>query len=199
MAVGEHKFMKVLVTGAAGFIGYHVTKRLLEKNITVVGIDNLNKYYDSNLKKARLSDLKNLKKKITIYKIDLKNYLRLNKRFKKYKFDYAINLAAQAGVRYSINNPDTYFTSNVVGFFNLLKCSTKYNIKHLIAASSSSVYGESNKIMSEKLNTDNPVQFYASTKKSNEVMAHSFSSIYKLPITMLRLFTVYGPWGRPDM
>ncbi len=199
MVVGEHNFMKVLVTGAAGFIGYHVTKTLLKKNITVVGIDNLNKYYDSKLKKARLSDLKKLKKKFTFYKTDLENYLRLSKIFKKYKFDYVINLAAQAGVRYSINNPDTYFKSNVLGFFNLLNCSINYNIKHLIAASSSSVYGESNKIMDEKLNTDNPIQFYASTKKSNEVMAHAFSSIYKLPITMLRLFTVYGPWGRPDM
>ena len=191
--------MKVLVTGAAGFIGYHVSKILLNKKINVIGIDNLNKYYDTQLKKARLEDLKGLRKNFIFYKLDLKNSIGLDKIFKKYKFDYVINLAAQAGVRYSINNPDSYFDSNIVGFFNLLKCCKKYKTKHLIAASSSSVYGETKKSVRESSNTNNPLQFYAATKKSNEMMAHSFSSIYKLPITMLRLFTVYGPWGRPDM
>ena len=191
--------MKVLVTGAAGFIGYHVSKILLNKKINVIGIDNLNKYYDTQLKKARLEDLKGLRKNFIFYKLDLKNSIGLDKIFKKYKFDYVINLAAQAGVRYSINNPDSYFDSNIVGFFNLLKCCRKYKTKHLIAASSSSVYGETKKSVRENSNTNNPLQFYAATKKSNEMMAHSFSSIYKLPITMLRLFTVYGPWGRPDM
>ena len=192
--------MKILVTGAAGFIGYHVVKKLLSNKHEVVGIDNFNNYYDIKLKKKRYAQLKKIKNaNLNFYKIDLQNKIKLNNLFKKYKFDYVINLAAQAGVRNSISSPDSYFNSNIIGFYNLLKFSLRYRIKHLVAASSSSVYGEQTNSTKEENSTDKPLQFYAATKKSNEVMAHAFSNIYKIPITMIRFFTVYGPWGRPDM
>jgi UDP-glucuronate 4-epimerase len=190
----------ILVTGAIGFIGFHLTKKLLEnKNLNVFGVDNINNYYDVRLKKSRYKILKK-NKRFFLYKLDISNQKKLEILFKKYKFDKVINLAAQAGVRYSISNPDSYFKSNVIGFYNILKLSAKYKIKHLIYASTSSVYGDTNSIpFKESDDTNKPIQFYAATKKSNEVMAYSFSSIYKLPTTGLRFFTVYGPWGRPDM
>ena len=194
--------MKILVTGCAGFIGFHVCKKLLElKNVNVVGLDNLNKYYDVKLKKERVKILKkNNNDKFEFNKVDLLNLAKLKSIFKKNNIKYVINLAAQAGVRYSISNPDSYLKSNIVGFYNILECSRIFKIKHLIYASTSSVYGDSKKFpLKENYNTDLPLSLYAATKKSNEVMAHSYSYIYKIPCTGLRFFTVYGPYGRPDM
>ena len=195
--------MNILVTGVAGFIGFHLAKQLVNnkkiKYKKIIGIDNLNNYYDISLKKKRCNILKKNKNFVFI-KSDLKNYNSLSKIFSKYKINIVINLAAQAGVRYSIKNPAVYFETNIQGFFNILDLSRQYKVKHLISASTSSVYGDNNKFpITEKFNTDKPLSFYAATKKSNEVMAYSYSQIFNLPITMLRFFTVYGPWGRPDM
>ncbi len=191
--------MKVLITGAAGFIGYHLAKKLLIKNIKVIGIDNINDYYDVKLKNNRIKELKK-NNKFFFYKLDLCNYKKLNNLVKKNKIKYIIHLAAQAGVRYSIEKPNIYFKSNLEGFFNILEVSRYNKIKHLIFASTSSVYGDSKNFPStESNNTDRPLSFYAATKKSNEVMAHSYSYIYNLPCTGVRFFTVYGPFGRPDM
>ena len=187
--------MKVLITGAAGFIGYHLAKKLLIKNIKVIGIDNINDYYDVKLKNNRIKELKK-NNKFFFYKLDLCNYKKLNNLVKKNKIKYIIHLAAQAGVRFSIEKPNIYFKSNLEGFFNILEVSRHNKIKHLIFASTSSVYGDSK---TESNNTDRPLSFYAATKKSNEVMAHSYSYIYNLPCTGVRFFTVYGPFGRPDM
>mgnify|MGYP001262823643 CR=1 FL=1 len=193
--------MRILITGCAGFIGYHLSSKILkESNHVLHGIDNLNNYYDLDLKKKRIKLLKNLKKKFIFSKIDIYNESKIDNLFKLKKFDCVINLAAQAGVRYSINNPKEYFNSNIKGFFNIIYSSQKYKIKHLIFASTSSVYGNQKKFpINEDANTNNPLSFYAASKKSNEVMAYSFSNIYNLPTTCLRFFTVYGPWGRPDM
>ena len=192
--------MNLLVTGCSGFIGFHLTKKLLEKkNNIIYGIDNLNSYYDLKLKKDRLKILKNYKN-FKFSKEDITNKKSLKKIFQKYKFKIVINLAAQAGVRYSIDNPNTYFSSNVVGFYNILDLCQKFKINHLLYASTSSVYGSANSFpLNENMNTDKPLSFYSATKKTNEVMAYSYSSIYKLRTTGLRFFTVYGPYGRPDM
>ncbi len=194
------KKVKILVTGCAGFIGYHLTIQLLKnKNYLVYGIDNINNYYDVDLKKSRLKELRK-NKKFSFFKIDIKNLNSLKLNFSKFKYTHVIHLAAQAGVRHSISNPQTYVDSNIVGFFNILEQSKRLKIKHLIFASTSSVYGGSKKFpLKEKYNTDGPLSFYAATKKSNEVMSHSYSHIFKMPITALRFFTVYGPYGRPDM
>ncbi|WNH12238.1 NAD-dependent epimerase [Thalassobellus suaedae] len=204
----------VLVTGAAGFIGYHVSKHLLEKGFEVVGLDNINDYYDVDLKLARLRELGIAKNSIslnelckseiynsfTFVKMNLENRTELPKLFKSKKIDIVCNLAAQAGVRYSIENPESYIDSNVVGFLNILECCRNFKIKHLIYASSSSVYGLNKKIpFSTQDNVDHPISIYAATKKSNELMAHTYSHLFKIPTTGLRFFTVYGPWGRPDM
>ena len=191
--------MSILITGSAGFIGYHLTEKLLKKNINVIGIDNINNYYDTKLKKNRIYELKK-NKKFKFYKIDLCEYKKLDFVIKKNKIKFIIHLAAQAGVRYSIKNPKIYFKSNLEGFFNILEVSRHNKIKHLVFASTSSVYGDSKKFpLNENNRTDHPLSFYAATKKSNEVMAHSYSYIYKLPCTGVRFFTVYGPFGRPDM
>ena len=193
----------ILVTGNAGFIGFHLVKKILEKKkYNVVGIDSINNYYDTVLKKERLKNLKilDLKKKYIFYKIKLEDKKKLNQLFKKYKFSVVINLAAQAGVRYSLKNPGSYMKSNVEGFFNLIELSKTYKIKHLIYASTSSVYGANKKIpFNEDDQTNHPLQLYAATKKFNELIAHSYSNLFKIPTTGLRFFTVYGPWGRPDM
>lgn len=191
--------MRILVTGSAGFIGYHLSTYLLEKACDVVGIDNLNDYYDVRLKQARLAHLQ-VNRRFVFHNIDLTNKQALDQIFTEYGFDYVINLAAQAGVRYSIQNPFAYVESNIVGFVNILEECKMHNIKHLIYASSSSVYG-GNKIIpfSTNHNVDHPVSLYAATKKSNELMAHTYSHLFQIPTTGLRFFTVYGPWGRPDM
>ena len=193
---------KILITGCAGFIGYHLTAKLIkEKKYLIYGIDSLNNYYDINLKKKRLANLKKIStSKFNFYKIDLKKFKKIQDLFKKNKIDYVFHLAAQAGVRYSITNPDTYIDNNLVGFYNLIKLSATFKVKHFMFASSSSVYGNVKKFpVNENDNTDSPLSLYAATKKSNEVMAFSFSNIYKIPCTALRFFTVYGPYGRPDM
>ncbi len=190
--------MKILVTGSAGFIGYHLTQFLLKKNYTVVGLDNINSYYDANLKKSRLSNIKN--KNFIFNKIDLQDKQSIEDLFKKNKFDVVINLAAQAGVRYSISHPEKYIESNVTGFINLLEACRTYSIENFIYASSSSVYGMNSVIpFSEDDEVNHPISLYAATKKSNELMAHTYSHLFNIPSTGLRFFTVYGPWGRPDM
>ena len=190
---------KILITGCAGFIGFHVCKTFLKKNYTVYGLDNLNKYYDIKLKKDRIKQLDKFKN-FKFLKIDLSNKPKLKKIFDNYSFSKVINLAAQAGVRYSLINPEAYVKSNLVGFCNLIDLSKTFKIKHFIYASTSSVYGMNTKQpLSEKDTVDHPIQFYAATKRSNELIAHSYSHLFKLPTTGLRFFTVYGPWGRPDM
>ena len=190
---------KILVTGAAGFIGYYLSERLLDMGCEVVGIDNLNDYYDVSLKHARLNLLKPYSK-IKFHKINLANKPAIDKLFADEKFDIVVNLAAQAGVRYSITNPEAYINSNIVGFFNILEACLHNPVEHLVYASSSSVYGTNKKVpFSTDDKVDNPVSLYAATKKSNELMAHVYSKLYKIPSTGLRFFTVYGPMGRPDM
>ena len=194
----------VLITGCAGFIGYHLTLKLLKSNYRVVGIDNINSFYSKRLKLDRINNLKKYtkqnKKNFYFYKFDLSNQTKLNKIFKKFNFKKVFHLAAQAGVRYSLIFPDRYLKSNILSFFNILESCRKSKVAKLIFASSSSVYGNLNKKkFSETDNTDTPIQFYAATKKSNEVMAHSYSALYGIHCIGLRFFTVYGPWGRPDM
>ena len=196
--------MTVLITGAAGFIGFHLSKRLIEDSIPVVGFDNLNPYYDPNLKRARLNYLKefakNNEKFFEFVNGDLIDEQAVKNIFKKYHPTKVVNLAAQAGVRYSIENPSAYVQTNIVGFGNILEGCKENNIKHLIYASSSSVYGGNETFpYSEKESVDHPISLYAASKKSNELMAHTYSHLYKIPTTGLRFFTVYGPWGRPDM
>ena len=208
--------MKILVTGAAGFIGFHLSKALLDNGHDVYGIDNINNYYDINLKLSRLKELGISSSeamvffqesrsdiyldKFTFVRMNLEAKKELSKLFEKQKFDVVCNLAAQAGVRYSIDNPDTYIQSNIVGFLNILECCRHNEIKHLLYASSSSVYGANKKVpFFEKDSVDHPISLYAATKKSNELMAHTYSHLYNIPTTGLRFFTVYGPWGRPDM
>jgi UDP-glucuronate 4-epimerase len=190
---------KVLITGAGGFIGFHLSKKLLNKNFEVLGIDNLNAYYSVKLKKDRLKILKKYKN-FSFNKTDISNKKKIKIQFKKFKPDLVINLAAQAGVRYSLTNPDAYAETNLIGFFNILDCCRLHKISHFIYASTSSVYGANKKMpFKEKDIADHPIQFYAATKRSNEIMAHSYSSLYKIKTTGLRFFTVYGPWSRPDM
>jgi len=190
----------ILVTGCAGFIGFHISLKILrEDKYTIIGIDNLNNYYDIQLKKDRLKILRE-NSNFNFFKLDICNQKLLDKNFLKYKYDFVIHMAAQAGVRFSIENRKEYFDTNIVGFYNIIECCTKYKIKHLIYASSSSVYGTLDKYpYYENDNTDRPLSFYAASKKVNETIAHSYSNIFRLPSTGLRFFTVYGPYGRPDM
>ncbi len=191
--------MKIFITGSSGFIGFHLAKKFLNKGIKVYGFDSMNKYYDIRLKKARLNILKK-NKNFLFTKGLLENKKKLSQCLIKFKPQIIIHLAAQAGVRYSLKNPDTYVNSNIIGTFNILKISNQLKIKHLIIGSSSSVYGANKKFPFKEIDkTDHQVSFYAATKKSTENLAHSYSSLWKLPITMLRFFTVYGPLGRPDM
>jgi UDP-glucuronate 4-epimerase len=193
------KYKKVLVTGAAGFIGFHLAKRLLSDGHPVAGIDNLNPYYDVSLKEARLEDLKK-EANFKFLQIDLCDRRQLEDLFARQGFEVVVNLAAQAGVRYSLENPYAYVDSNLVGFINILECCRHKAIKHLVFASSSSVYGANTRMpFSVHHNVDHPVSLYAATKKANELMAHTYSHLFQLPCTGLRFFTVYGPWGRPDM
>ena len=189
---------KILITGAAGFIGYHLSQKLLKEGHEIYGIDNLNSYYDPALKQARLVQLQvsNFK----FQQLDLQNYEGLTKVFTEFQPDIVINLAAQAGVRYSLENPRSYIESNLDGFFNILEASRQHGVNNFIYASSSSVYGNNEKSpFSETDNVDHPVSLYAATKKSNELIAHTYSHLYKMTTVGLRFFTVYGPWGRPDM
>jgi len=207
--------MKILITGAAGFIGFHVTKRLLESQHTVIGLDNINDYYDINLKYARINELGIARKNATQFNKMVKSksypnfvFIRgditddtlLSNLFAEEGFDIVCNLAAQAGVRYSLENPKAYIESNIVGFVNILECCRHNNVKHLVYASSSSVYGMNKKVpFTTTDNVDHPISLYAATKKSNELMAYTYSHLYGFQTTGLRFFTVYGPWGRPDM
>jgi UDP-glucuronate 4-epimerase len=196
-----HIKKSILITGVAGFIGFSVAQRFLKLNWKVFGVDNLNNYYSVSLKKKRIIQLKKISnKKFFFFKIDIKNRSSLEKIFRNNNFDIVLNLAAQAGVRYSLVNPKSYIESNLMGFFNVIDLSKYYKIKHFIFASTSSVYGNLEKYpLKEEYPTDSPIQLYAATKKSNEVIAHSYSAMHKLKVSVLRFFTVYGPWGRPDM
>ena len=206
----------VLITGVAGFIGYHLAEKLIEKNIKVVGIDNINDYYTVQLKYDRLKELginqefasnfdqkvlsSKHEEKMIFYRMNLEHKESLAQLFKEYSFDAVVNMAAQAGVRYSIENPDAYGQSNLVGFLNILECCRNYNVKKLLYASSSSIYGNSSDVpFSTNQNVDHPISLYAATKKANELMAHAYSHLYDFQTIGLRFFTVYGPWGRPDM
>ena len=194
--------MKVLVTGVAGFIGSHVALSLLKRGDVVVGIDNLNDYYEVSLKDARLDMIKSHDKSanFSFKKLAVEDRENMAALFEEHKFDRVVHLAAQAGVRYSIENPNAYVDANIVGFMNVLEGCRYNNVQHLVYASSSSVYGANEKMpFSEKDNVDHPVSLYAASKKANELMAHTYSHLYNLPTTGLRFFTVYGPWGRPDM
>ncbi|NCP63905.1 MAG: NAD-dependent epimerase [Paraglaciecola sp.] len=194
--------MKILVTGAAGFIGFHLSKYLLARGDTIIGIDNLNDYYDVGLKQARLDELlsSDTSSCFTFKKMDIANRDDMEKLFKEEQFDKVVHLAAQAGVRYSIDNPHAYVESNLIGFMNVLEGCRHNHVQHLVYASSSSVYGANETMpFSVNDNVDHPVSLYAASKKANELMAHTYSHLYKLPTTGLRFFTVYGPWGRPDM
>lgn len=191
--------MKILVTGSAGFIGSHLAIKLLNLGYQVVGLDNHNDYYDQNLKQDRIN-LFLSHKSYKHFQVDLIDKTELSKIFEKYEFEVVVNLAAQAGVRYSIEKPDLYIQSNVVGFLNLLELSKDYKVKHFVYASSSSVYGANSSIpYSVHQNVNHPINIYAATKKTNELFAHTYSALYNLPTTGVRFFTVYGPWGRPDM
>ncbi|RIO03589.1 NAD-dependent epimerase [Mammaliicoccus sciuri] len=190
--------MKILITGTAGFIGSHLSKKLIKQGHDVIGIDNINDYYDVRIKEDRLKSIGTTN--FTFYKINLEDNYAMDEIFSIEKPQVVINLAAQAGVRYSIENPRAYIDSNIVGFTNILECSRHHKVVHLIYASSSSVYGaNTSKPFSTSDNIDHPLSLYAATKKSNELMAHTYSHLYNLPTTGLRFFTVYGPWGRPDM
>jgi UDP-glucuronate 4-epimerase len=190
---------KILVTGAAGFIGFHVSKELLAQGHQLIGLDNINDYYDVSIKYARLEQLQS-HPDFSFVKEDLSNKAAIDSLFAEHKFDFVVNLAAQAGVRYSLTNPDVYIDSNIKGFLNILEGCRHNQVKHLVYASSSSVYGLNTRMpFSVSDNVDHPVSLYAATKKSNELMAHSYSHLYAIPTTGLRFFTVYGPWGRPDM
>ena len=196
--------MTIFITGTAGFIGFHLAKGLLEKGCSVIGLDNINDYYSQSLKKARLKNLTELSLKLGVNfenKVgNLEDKNTVEQIFEDYNPKKVVNLAAQAGVRYSLVNPEAYIQSNIVGFSNVLECCRKYKTENLIFASSSSVYGLNSEIpFHEKQNVDHPISLYAATKKSNELMAHSYSHLYNIPSTGLRFFTVYGPWGRPDM
>ena len=196
--------MNVLVTGAAGFIGYHLTKRLLQQGNSVVGFDNLNSYYDVTLKRSRLAQLEAIAERagssFNLIVADLEDSSAVHAAFTTHTPTHVVNLAAQAGVRYSIENPSSYIQSNIVGFGNILEGCRHHGIAHLLYASSSSVYGGNTQLpFSESHSVDHPVSLYAASKKANELMAHSYSHLYDLPATGLRFFTVYGPWGRPDM
>jgi UDP-glucuronate 4-epimerase len=189
----------VFITGCAGFIGFHLSKKLLEEGLHVLGLDNINDYYDQDLKQARLEQLMNFSG-FSFIKGSLDDQQLLDSLFSQHKPRIVVNLAAQAGVRYSLQNPHAYIQSNVAGFMNVLECCRLYNIEHLLYASSSSVYGNSKTIpFAVEDRTDEPVSLYAATKKANELMAYTYSHLYNLPATGLRFFTVYGPWGRPDM
>tara|TARA_Y100000589_G_scaffold299459_1_gene308904 strand:- start:953 stop:1963 length:1011 start_codon:yes stop_codon:yes gene_type:complete len=192
--------MKIFVTGAAGFIGFHLCQRLIKDGNKVIGIDNLNDYYDPKLKEARLEILKSHNELFSFKKINLEDKEALKEIFSKYKPEIVVNLAAQAGVRYSLQNPYSYVDSNIVGFLNLLEECRSNDIEHLVYASSSSVYGGNTQMpFMESQNVDHPISLYAASKKANELMAHSYSHLFDIPTTGLRFFTVYGPWGRPDM
>jgi UDP-glucuronate 4-epimerase len=193
------EYKHVLVTGAAGFIGFHLSKRLLDNGINVVGLDNLNPYYSVKLKEDRLAHLEG-HPRFTFARLDLADRAGMEMLFTKNRFDVVVNLAAQAGVRYSLQNPHAYIDANIVGFTNILEGCRHHGVKHLVFASSSSVYGANTKMpFSVHHNVDHPVSLYAATKKANELMAHTYSHLYGLACTGLRFFTVYGPWGRPDM
>ncbi|MDN6843109.1 MAG: NAD-dependent epimerase [Staphylococcus equorum] len=190
--------MKILITGAAGFIGSHLAEKLIKQGHQVIGVDSINDYYSVSLKEDRLKSI--AKENFTFYKLKLENYDDLSRVFEDEQPEVVVNLAAQAGVRYSIDNPRAYIDSNIVCFMNILECCRHFNIQNLIYASSSSVYGaNTSKPFSTSDNIDHPLSLYAATKKSNELMAHTYSHLYNLPTTGLRFFTVYGPWGRPDM